>query len=209
MAPRGRESRPEHRERPDRTRSGAPTRGHEARQRGTPPATTTARGQVPSHNGHRVPRTLEARSTHEEPRHGTRCQGQPGPHARACRTTRTSETEHTPRRAISNSNYQNPKSAISSFSDQDCSCLNKRRNPQITIHSILLFLHCEYYSLSVAQAICDLRTLVCCLALHTCTPLLGPLHWGAYGRKATRGCSAQAHQWLRRPGPTKSFCMEF
>ena len=44
-----------------------------------------------------------------------------------------------------------------------------RRNPQITIHSIILFLHCEYYSLSVAHLICDLRTLVCCLALHTCT----------------------------------------
>ena len=63
-------------------RRGAPTRGHEARQRGTPPATTKARGQVPSHNGHRVPRTREARTTHDEPRHVTRCQGQPGPHAR-------------------------------------------------------------------------------------------------------------------------------
>ena len=83
-----------------------------------------------------------------------------------------------------------------------------RRNPQITIHSIILFLHCEYYSLSVAHAICDLRTLVCCLALHNCTPLLGPLHWGAYGRKDTRGCSVQAYQRLRPPGPTKSFCME-
>ena len=56
-------------------------RGNEARQRGTPPATTTARGQVPSHNGHRVRRTREARTTHDKPRHGTRCQGQPGPHA--------------------------------------------------------------------------------------------------------------------------------
>ena len=62
--------------------SSAPTRGHEARQRGTLPAKTTARGQVPSHNGHRVPRTREARTTHDEPRHGTRCQRQPGPHAR-------------------------------------------------------------------------------------------------------------------------------
>ena len=35
-----------------------------------------------SHNGHRVPRTREARTTHDQPRHGTRCQGQPGPHAR-------------------------------------------------------------------------------------------------------------------------------
>ena len=56
--------------------------GPEARQRGTPPATTTARGQVPMHNGHRVPRTREARTTHDEPRHGGRCQGQRGPHAR-------------------------------------------------------------------------------------------------------------------------------
>ena len=30
-----------------------------------------------------------------------------------CRTTRTSQAEHTPRCIISNSNYQNPKSAIS------------------------------------------------------------------------------------------------
>ena len=37
---------------------------------------------MPSHNGHRVPQTREARTTHDEPRHGTRCQGQPGPHAR-------------------------------------------------------------------------------------------------------------------------------
>ena len=43
-------------------------------------ATTTAQGQVPSHNGHRVPRTREARKTHNEPRHKRRCQGQPGPH---------------------------------------------------------------------------------------------------------------------------------
>ena len=37
---------------------------------------------MPSHNGHRVPRIWEARTTHDEPRHGTMCQGQPGPHAR-------------------------------------------------------------------------------------------------------------------------------
>ena len=48
-------SRPDHRERPNQTRHGTPTRGHKARQRGTPLATTTAGGQVPSHNGHRVP----------------------------------------------------------------------------------------------------------------------------------------------------------
>ena len=39
------------------------TRGHEARQRGTPPATTKAHGQVPSHNGSRVPQTRRARTT--------------------------------------------------------------------------------------------------------------------------------------------------
>ena len=50
--------------------------------RGMRPATTTARGQVPSHNSHRVPRTLGARTTHNEPRHRRRCQGQPGPRAR-------------------------------------------------------------------------------------------------------------------------------
>ena len=37
---------------------------------------------MPSHNGHLVPRTREARTTHDEPRHGTRSQGQPGPNAR-------------------------------------------------------------------------------------------------------------------------------
>ena len=78
----GRHLCPEHRERLARTWRGSPTRGHEVRQRVTPPATTTARGQVPSHNGHRVPRTREARTTHDELRHGRRSQGQPGPHAR-------------------------------------------------------------------------------------------------------------------------------
>ena len=50
------------------------TRGHEARQRGTPPATTEAQGQVPSHNGPRVPQTRRARTTRTEPRHMNRCQ---------------------------------------------------------------------------------------------------------------------------------------
>ena len=81
-APGRRESRPEHRKRPDWTGRGAPTRGHEARQKGTLPARTTAREQVPSDNSHRMPRTREARTTHDETRHGTRSQGQPGPHAR-------------------------------------------------------------------------------------------------------------------------------
>ena len=40
-APQRRESRPEHREQPDQTRRGSPARGHQARQRGTPAATTT------------------------------------------------------------------------------------------------------------------------------------------------------------------------
>ena len=71
-APRRRESRLEHRERPDRA-----TRGHEACQRGTPPATTKAHGQVPSHNGRRVPQTRRARTTRTEPRHRNRCQATP------------------------------------------------------------------------------------------------------------------------------------
>ena len=71
-APRRRESRPEHQEAPDRTRRGAPTRGREARQRGTLPATTTAQEQNPSHNGRRVPRTPEAHTTHNEPQHRRR-----------------------------------------------------------------------------------------------------------------------------------------
>ena len=65
------------RERPDRTRRGAPTRGQEARQRGTPPATTKAHGQVPSNNGRRVPQTRRARTTRNEPRHRNRCHATP------------------------------------------------------------------------------------------------------------------------------------
>ena len=53
------------------------TRGHEARQRGTPPATTKAHGQVPSHNGRRVPPTQRARTTRTQPRHRNRCQATP------------------------------------------------------------------------------------------------------------------------------------
>ena len=67
-----RKSRPEHRERLDRTRRGAPPRGHKARQRGTPPATTKAHGQLPSSNGRRVPQTRRARTTRCEPRHENR-----------------------------------------------------------------------------------------------------------------------------------------
>ena len=61
----------------DQTRRGAPTRGHEARQRGTPPATTKAHGQVPSNNGRWLPQTRRARTTLNEPRHENRCQAPP------------------------------------------------------------------------------------------------------------------------------------
>ena len=53
------------------------TRGHEARQRGTPPATTKAHGQVQSHNGRCVPQTRRARTTCTEPWHRNRCQVTP------------------------------------------------------------------------------------------------------------------------------------
>ena len=53
------------------------TRHHEARQRGTPPATTKAHGQVPSSNGRRVPETWRARTTHTKPRHRNRCKAKP------------------------------------------------------------------------------------------------------------------------------------
>ena len=52
-------------------------RGHEARQRGTPPATTKADGQVPSSNGRRVPQTRRARTTRNEPRQEDRFQATP------------------------------------------------------------------------------------------------------------------------------------
>ena len=53
------------------------TRGHGARQRGTPPATTKAHGQMPSSNGRRVPQTRRARTTRNEPRQENRCQATP------------------------------------------------------------------------------------------------------------------------------------
>ena len=53
------------------------TRGHEARQRGTPPATTKAHGQVPSNNGHRMPQSRKARTTGNHPGHEDRCQAAP------------------------------------------------------------------------------------------------------------------------------------
>ena len=64
--------------RPDEARR--TTRGHQARQRGTPPATSKAQGQVPSNNGHRVPRTQAASTTRNEQRHRNRCQATPSRH---------------------------------------------------------------------------------------------------------------------------------
>ena len=60
------------------------TRGHEARQRGTPPATTKAHGQMPSSNGRQVPQTRRARAIRKK--HGKRTgakQHQP-PYRRTC-----------------------------------------------------------------------------------------------------------------------------
>ena len=48
------------------------TRGHQARQRGGPPPTTKAHGQLASNNGRRVPQTRRARTTREEARHENR-----------------------------------------------------------------------------------------------------------------------------------------
>ena len=56
------------------------TRGHQARQRGTPPATTKAHEQVPSNNDYQVPQTRAARTTRNEPWHRNRCQAPPNPH---------------------------------------------------------------------------------------------------------------------------------
>ena len=53
------------------------TRGHEARQRGTPPATTKAHRQVPKNNRQRVPQSRTARTTSNEPRHENMCQATP------------------------------------------------------------------------------------------------------------------------------------
>ena len=56
------------------------TRGQEARQRGTPPATTKAHGQVPSSDGRQVPQTRGARTTRNDPQHTSRCQATANPH---------------------------------------------------------------------------------------------------------------------------------
>ena len=55
------------------------TRGQQACQRGTSPATTKTHGQVPSNNGQRVPQTRAARTTRKEARHRTRCHATPNP----------------------------------------------------------------------------------------------------------------------------------
>ena len=64
------------------TASGKPTgapraTGLDERQRGTPPATTKAQGEVPSHNGRRLPQTRRRRTTRTEPQHRNRCQATP------------------------------------------------------------------------------------------------------------------------------------
>ena len=55
------------------------TRGHEARRRGTPPATTKAHGQVPRSDGCWVPQTRRARTTRNEPPHKNGCRASANP----------------------------------------------------------------------------------------------------------------------------------
>ena len=84
-------------------------RGHEARQRGTPAATTKAHGQVPSSDGRRVPQTRKARTTRNEQRHTNRCQATANPNTanpsqkwRGAAQTRAqahTPTTHTPARS--------------------------------------------------------------------------------------------------------------
>ena len=63
--------------RPDEARR--TMRGHEARQRGTPPSRTKAHRQVPSSDDRRVPQTRRARKTRNQPRHTNRCQATANP----------------------------------------------------------------------------------------------------------------------------------
>ena len=74
-------------------------RGHEARQRGRPQATTKAQGKVPSNNGHQVPQTRAASATRNEPRHRNRCQEAANPHTtnpgQEWRSKPKPEPEHT------------------------------------------------------------------------------------------------------------------
>ena len=73
--------------RPDEAR--CTTRGHEARERGTPPATTRAHGQVPGNNGRRVPQTRTVRATTTQPRPRSDTEGEARPSRHRDRTPRT------------------------------------------------------------------------------------------------------------------------
>ena len=55
------------------------TRGQEARQRGTPPATTAAHGQMPGNNGRRGPQIRTARATTTQPRPWSDTEGEARP----------------------------------------------------------------------------------------------------------------------------------
>ena len=66
------------------------TRGHESRQRVTPPATNTAHRQVPSNNGRRVPQTRTARAATTRPR--PRSNTERGDEAKQRQTDRTPRT---------------------------------------------------------------------------------------------------------------------
>ena len=90
------------------------TRGHQARQRGTPPSTTKAHGQVPSNNGNRVAQTLAATTGRNEPRHQKRCQATPNPHtpnaSQETRGTSRARTQaHTHRHTPARSGAAQPK----------------------------------------------------------------------------------------------------
>ena len=85
------------------------TRGHEARERCTPPATMKAHRQVPSSDGCRVPQTRRGRTTRNEPPHTNRCQAtansnttNPSQEWRGAAKTRArahTPTTHTPARS--------------------------------------------------------------------------------------------------------------
>ena len=78
--------------------------GHKTRQRGTPPATTKAHGQMPSNNGHGVPQTRAARTTRTKARHRNRCQATPNPQS----TNPKQERRGTTRRGIPAHTPQHP-----------------------------------------------------------------------------------------------------
>ena len=60
------------------------TRGQEARQTVTPPATTKAHRQVPSNNGRWLLQTRKAHTADNEPRHANRCQATQPPFGWTC-----------------------------------------------------------------------------------------------------------------------------